>query len=128
MEEESGTLALNTALLLIFFGLAAIAATVVLVVGKIAFGKWYSWMVLFASSIGGGLFGVAILYFGAQFEATRSDTHLSSLNTMLTMVMLLLLVLMIGLPLVTLRLRHRKKRIKELEEELQLLRSRTGVN
>jgi hypothetical protein len=125
MEDDSGTFALNTALLLIFFGLAAISATVVLVVGKIAFGKWYSWLALFGSSVAGGLFGVAILYFGAQFEATRSDTHLSSLNTMLTMVMALLLVLMVAVPLVTLRLRHRKKRIKELEAEVQRLKNST---
>jgi hypothetical protein len=116
---ETGTGTLNILAIVLFFGLAAVAALVIMLAGKILFKKFFNYFVLLLSSIAGGIAGIVVLYFGSKLEEVKADTSISSIGTLLMMVAILLLAMMIAFPLMTLMLRQRRHRIKELEEELR---------
>lgn len=119
---ETGTETLNIIAILVFLGLSALSALVILLAGRIMFRKYFNYFVLFLSSIGGGIAGIIILYFGSKLEEVKADTSISSIGTLILMVAILLLAMMIAFPLMTLMLRQRRHRIKEMEEEMRKLR------
>jgi uncharacterized membrane protein len=122
MEVETGTQTMNIMAILLFAGLAALAALVIMITGKILFGKFFSFFILFLSAIAGGLAGILILYFGSKLEEVKADTSISSIGTLIVMVAVLLLGMMIAFPMMTMVLRQRRHKIKELEEENKKLR------
>lgn len=122
MEVETGTSTMNVLAILLFLGLAAFAALVIMITGKILFKKFFSFFILFLSSVAGGLAGILILYFGSKLEEVKADTSISSIGTLIVMVAVLLLGMMITFPVMTMVLRQRRHKIKELEEENKKLR------
>ncbi|MEO5644019.1 MAG: hypothetical protein ABIQ40_12985 [Bacteroidia bacterium] len=119
---ETGTDTLNFLAIVLFFGLAALAALIIMITGKILFGKFFSYLILLLSAIGGGLAGILILFFGSELEMVKEDTTISSIGTLIIMVAFLLLGMMIVFPMMTMVLRQRRIKIRELEEENKRLR------
>ncbi|CAN5915135.1 hypothetical protein BH11BAC7_BH11BAC7_20270 [soil metagenome] len=119
---ETGTDTLNFLAIVLFLGLAALAALIIMITGKILFGKFFSYLILLLSAIGGGLAGILILFFGSELQMVKEDTTISSIGTLIIMVAFLLLGMMIVFPMMTMVLRQRRIKIRELEEENKRLR------
>jgi hypothetical protein len=127
MEEvETGTGTMNILAIALFLGLAALAALVIMITGRVLFGKFFNFFVLFLSAIAGGLGGILILYFGSELQMVKNDTSINSIGTLIIMVAILLLALMIVFPLMTLVLRQRRHKIKDLMEENKRLREKSN--
>jgi hypothetical protein len=122
MDTETGTQTMNILAIALFLGLAALAALVIMIVGRILFKKFFNYFVLFLSAIAGGCGGILILYFGSELQMVKDDTSISSIGTLIVMVAILLLALMIVFPLMTLVLRQRRYKIRELQEENRKLK------
>ncbi len=122
METETGTQTLNILAIALFFGLAALAALVIMITGRVLFGKFFNYFILFLSAIAGGCGAIVILYFGSELQTVKADTSISSIGTLIVMVAMLILALMIIFPLMTLMLRQRRHKITELEQEIKRLR------
>lgn len=125
--DNSSMLAIDMAIILLFIALAAIAALLVLLFGRIAFKRWYSWLRLFGSAFLGGFVAVGVFWFAAEFEAVRSSQSLESFNQMLLMVAYVLLPLMLVLPIVSIFLRHRSAKIRQLELEVSGLKAQLAA-
>jgi ATP/ADP translocase len=123
---ETGTQTLNVLAILLFFGLAAVAALVIMITGKILFKKFFNFFVLFLSAIAGGCGGILILYFGSELQRVKEDTSISSISTLIIMVSVLVLGMMIAFPMMTLILRQRRHKIRELQEENRKLKEKVG--
>ena len=120
---ETGTQTINVFAILLFLGLAALAALIIMITGKVLFRKYFSYFILFLSAIGGGLVGILILFFGSKLKVVQDDTSISSIGTLILMVAILILGMMIVFPMMTMILRQRRLKIRELEEEIKRLRS-----
>ena len=121
---ETGTDTMNILAITLFLGLAALAALIIMITGRILFKKFFNFFILFISSIAGGLAGILILYFGSKLEEVKSDESISSIGTLIVMVAVLLLGMMIVFPMMTMILRQRRHKIRELEEENRKMRER----
>lgn len=126
-EIETGTQTLNVLAILLFLGLAAFAALVIMITGKILFKKFFNFFILFLSAIAGGCGGILILYFGSKLEEVKAATDISSIGTLIIMVAVLLLGMMIAFPMMTMVLRQRRHKIRELEEENRKLKERNQL-
>lgn len=121
---EGSMYAVNTAIFLLFLALAAIAAVLALVLGRIFYKRWYSFLRIFLSASLGGLIALGIFWYAAELESVRNDQALGSFNRMLQMMALVLLPLMLVLPFLSITLRHRSMRIKALQEEVNTLKAK----
>ncbi len=119
---ETGTQTLNILAIVLFLGLAALAALVIMITGKVLFRKYFSYFILFLSAIAGGLAAILILFFGAKLKMVQDDTSISSIGTLILMVAILILGMMIVFPMMTMILRQRRLKIRELEEEIKRLK------
>lgn len=119
---ETGTDTLNILAIVLFLGLAALAALIIMITGKILFGKFFSYFILLLSAIAGGLAGILILFFGSQLQQVQADETISSIGTLIIMVAVLILGMMIVFPMMTMILRQRRIKIRELEEENRKLK------
>src|SRR6187551_701424 len=102
MEMETGTQTLNVLAIVLFFGLAALAALVIMITGRVLFKKYFNFFILFLSAIAGGCGGILILYFGSELQRVKEDTSISSISTLIMMVAVLVLGMMIAFPMMTL--------------------------
>jgi hypothetical protein len=116
--------AINAAIFLLFLALAALASVLALVLGRIFYKRWYSFLRIFLNATLGGLVALAIFRYAAELESVRNDQALGSFNRMLQMIALVLLPLMLLLPLVSITLRHQSMRIKVLQEEVNVLKTK----
>lgn len=119
---ETGTDTLNILAIALFIGLAALAALIIMITGKVLFGKFFSFFILLLSAIAGGLAGLLILFFGSKLQQVQADETISSIGTLIVMVAVLILGMMIVFPMMTMILRQRRIKIRELEAENRKLR------
>ncbi len=115
--------AVNMAILLMFFALAAFAGLLVLLYGRIVYKRWFSWLRLFGGALLGGLLAGVIIWFASEFEAVRKEDSLESFNNLLVMISWILLPLMLLIPVASVMLRSRSAKIAQLELEVNALKT-----
>jgi hypothetical protein len=125
---ESGDFfAVNVAIILMFFALAAFAGLLVLLYGRIVYKRWFSWLRLFGGALLGGFLAGVVIWFASEFEAVRKEDSLESFNNLLVMISWILLPLMLLIPIVSIMLRNRSAKIAQLELEVNALKTQLAA-
>lgn len=119
--------AVNVAIILMFFALAALAGLLVLLYGRIVYKRWFSWLRLFGGALLGGFLACVVIWFASEFEAVRKEDSLESFNNLLVMISWILLPLMLLIPIVSIMLRNRSAKIAQLELEVNALKTQLAT-
>lgn len=121
--EPESFFAVNAAIFLMFFALAAVTGLLALLLGRVLYKRWFSWIRLFGGAILGGVLAGVIIWFASEFETIRKESSIESLNNLLILISWALLPLMLLIPLVSIVLRNRSLRIAQLELEVNALKT-----
>jgi hypothetical protein len=119
--------AVNLAIILLFFALAAFAGLLVLLYGRVVYKRWFSWLRLFGGALLGGFLAAAIIWFASEFEAVRKEDSLERFNNLLVMISWILLPLMLLIPVISILLRSRSAKIAQLELEVNALKTQLAA-